>query len=73
MIAEASRQVGPVRRGAGGTRCFRKSIRIAVAFQDEAAVKQILGIPDDVATYCIIPVGYPLGRWGEAVRKTGRG
>lgn len=37
--------------------------------EDEPAVKQILGIPDDVATYCIIPVGYPLGRWGEAVRR----
>lgn len=36
---------------------------------DEAAVRQILGIPDDVMTYCIIPVGYPLGRWGEAPRK----
>jgi len=37
--------------------------------QDETAVKLILGIPDEVATYCIIPVGYPIGRWGEAVRK----
>ncbi|SRR5713101_6888131 len=37
--------------------------------EDEPAVKQILAIPDDVATYCIIPVGYPLGRWREAVRK----
>lgn len=36
---------------------------------DEDAVKKILGIPDDVATYVIIPVGYPLGRWGEAIRK----
>jgi nitroreductase len=36
--------------------------------QDEAALKEILGIPDDVLTYCIIPIGYPLGRWGEAKR-----
>lgn len=36
---------------------------------DEPAVKRILGIPDDVATYCVIPVGYPLGRWGEAPRR----
>lgn len=36
---------------------------------DEAAVKRILGIPDDVSTYCIIPVGHPLGRWGEAKRR----
>jgi nitroreductase family protein len=38
-------------------------------FEDEPAVRRILGLPDDVATYCIIPVGYPLGRWGEARRK----
>jgi len=37
--------------------------------EDEAAVKQILGIPETVLTYCIIPMGYPLGRWGEAPRK----
>jgi nitroreductase len=36
---------------------------------DEAAVKQVLGIPEDVATYCIVPVGHPLGRWGEARRR----
>lgn len=36
---------------------------------DEGAVREILGLPDDVVTYCIIPVGYPLGRWGEAPRK----
>ena len=37
--------------------------------EDEAAVRRILGIPENVMTYCIIPVGYPLGRWGEAQRK----
>jgi nitroreductase len=36
---------------------------------DEAAVKEILGIPEDVHTFAIIPVGYPLGRWGEAPRR----
>jgi nitroreductase len=36
---------------------------------NEAAVKAILGIPDDVHTFAIVPVGYPLGRWGEAPRK----
>jgi len=37
--------------------------------EDEAPVKRILGIPENVMTYCIIPMGYPLGRWGEAPRK----
>ncbi|HEX6547212.1 MAG TPA: nitroreductase family protein [Candidatus Dormibacteraeota bacterium] len=35
----------------------------------EAALKQVLGIPEDVHTFAIIPVGYPLGRWGEAPRR----
>jgi len=35
----------------------------------EAAVKAVLGIPEDVDTFAIIPVGYPLGRWGETKRK----
>jgi nitroreductase len=40
-----------------------------IHLEHEADVKEVLGIPEDVATYCIIPVGYPLGRWGEARRK----
>jgi nitroreductase len=37
--------------------------------ENEAAVKDLLGIPDDIATFAIIPLGYPLGRWGEARRR----
>jgi nitroreductase len=35
----------------------------------EGEVKEVLGIPDDVTTWAMIPVGYPLGRWGEAKRR----
>ncbi|HVM39339.1 MAG TPA: nitroreductase family protein [Acidimicrobiia bacterium] len=35
----------------------------------EQEVKALLGIPDDVDTFAMIPVGYPLGRWGEAPRR----
>lgn len=35
----------------------------------EDEVRQVLGIPDDVSTWAMIPVGYPLGRWGEAKRR----
>jgi nitroreductase len=35
----------------------------------EAEVKRALGVPDDVTTWALIPVGYPLGRWGEAKRR----
>ncbi len=35
----------------------------------ETEVKAALEIPDDVQTWAMIPVGYPLGRWGEAQRR----
>lgn len=35
----------------------------------DAEVKKLLNIPDDVHTAALIPLGYPLGRWGEAKRK----
>lgn len=35
----------------------------------EGEVKELLGIPEHVTTYALIPVGYPTGRWGEAKRK----
>jgi nitroreductase len=35
----------------------------------ENEVREILDIPDDVETFAMIPVGYPLGRWGEAKRR----
>jgi len=35
----------------------------------EADVKQILGIPDNVRTYALIPIGWPLGRFGPVTRR----
>ena len=35
----------------------------------EADVRALLGIPDAYTTWAMIPVGYPTGRWGEAVRR----
>lgn len=35
----------------------------------EAEVRTILGMPDDIVTWALIPVGYPLGRWGEPNRR----
>jgi nitroreductase len=37
--------------------------------QREPEVRAVLGIPDDVTTWAMIPVGYPTGRWGEAERR----
>jgi nitroreductase len=35
----------------------------------EDEVREVLGIPDDVGTFAMIPVGYPTGKWGEAERR----
>ena len=34
----------------------------------EKEVKQLLGIPDNVDTYALIPVGHPRGKFGEPAR-----
>jgi nitroreductase len=36
---------------------------------NEGDVRAVLGIPDDVNTWAMIPVGYPTGKWGEAKRR----
>ena len=35
----------------------------------EQEVRDVLGIPEDVITWAMIPVGYPTGKWGEAERR----
>jgi len=35
----------------------------------DAQVKELLGIPDDVETAALIPVGYPLGKFGRPPRQ----
>ncbi|CAN5477592.1 nitroreductase family protein [soil metagenome] len=35
----------------------------------EAEVKKLLGIPEDVHTAALVPLGYPTGNWGEAKQR----
>ena len=35
----------------------------------EDDVKTLLEVPAERQTYALIPVGYPLGKWGEAARR----
>lgn len=35
----------------------------------EAETRTVLGVPDDVVVWCLLPVGYPLGRWGRPKRR----
>jgi nitroreductase len=37
--------------------------------ENEGAVKELLGIPEEISTFAIIPLGYPLGPWAEARRR----
>lgn len=40
-----------------------------LALMDADAVAEVLGLPNSVAAYCLIPVGYPLGKFGPVTRK----
>ena len=36
---------------------------------DPDAVAKVLNLPSNMAAYCLIPVGYPLGNFGPVTRK----
>ena len=38
-----------------------------ILYEDE--VKAVLGIPDNVATFALMPIGYPTGKYGPVTRK----
>ncbi|MGB0998088.1 MAG: nitroreductase family protein [Pseudomonadales bacterium] len=40
-----------------------------LALLDQNAVAKVLNLPETMATYCLIPVGYPLGNFGPVTRK----
>ncbi|MFT4796588.1 MAG: nitroreductase [Candidatus Azotimanducaceae bacterium] len=40
-----------------------------LALGDQDAVRKILHLPDTMAALCLIPVGYPLGKFGPVSRK----
>ena len=40
-----------------------------LALRDQDAVRQVLNLPETFASLCLIPVGYPIGKFGPVVRK----
>lgn len=40
-----------------------------LALRNQDAVREILNLPETMAAYCLIPVGYPLGKFGPVTRK----
>ena len=35
---------------------------------NRAAAREVLALPDDMEAYCLIPVGYPMGKFGPVTR-----
>ena len=40
-----------------------------LALGNHKTVSEVLSLPDTMAAYCLIPVGYPLGKFGPVTRK----
>ena len=40
-----------------------------LALRDRDKVAEVLNLPETMAAYCLIPVGYPLGNFGPVTRK----
>jgi len=40
-----------------------------LALEDRHAVAEAVNLPDTMAAYCLIPVGYPLGKFGPVTRR----
>ena len=40
-----------------------------LALRDQDAVRDALKLPDTFAALCLIPIGYPLGKFGPVTRR----
>ena len=40
-----------------------------LALLDQGRVREALALPESMVAYCLVPVGYPLGRFGPVTRK----
>jgi nitroreductase len=39
-----------------------------LGLSNRAAAREVLALPDTMEAYCLIPVGYPMGRFGPVTR-----
>jgi nitroreductase len=39
------------------------------AIADRKAASEVLALPEDIMPFCVIPVGYPMGKFGPVTRK----
>ena len=40
-----------------------------LALRDQDAVRKVLNLPETFAALCLIPVGYPMGKFGPVSRR----
>lgn len=45
------------------------AVPTTLPLRDRAAAKELLGLPAGVEPFCLVPVGYPMGRFGPVTRK----
>lgn len=72
--ATASRGAGSIWPGIQNLLLAARAIGLGAApttlgLQDHKAVRDVLQLPDSMAAFCLIPVGYPLGKFGPVTRK----
>jgi nitroreductase len=70
---EAARAAGSVWPGVQNLLLAARALGLGAApttlgLMDRAAVAEALGLPDNVAAFCIIPVGWPMGNFGPVTR-----
>lgn len=39
------------------------------ALADRGAAREVLSLPEEIVPFCLVPVGYPMGRFGPVTRK----
>ncbi|HEY1293052.1 MAG TPA: nitroreductase family protein [Chloroflexota bacterium] len=71
--AEAARAGGSVWPGVQNLLLAARALGLGAApttlgLLDRAAVAEALGLPDTVAAFCLIPVGWPMGNFGPVTR-----
>ncbi|MGH2603849.1 MAG: nitroreductase family protein, partial [Dehalococcoidia bacterium] len=40
-----------------------------LVLRDRAAVRAVLSLPETIEPFCMVPVGYPAGRFGPVTRR----
>ncbi len=56
-------------RGLGGVLITLGTDYCPVTTDEDPALSEVLGLPEDVKAVCLVPIGYPQGKWGRPWRR----